>query len=50
MNNKYPVHAGFIDYHKMYGESQKIIDDFGLDLEPQTKGKGNQDCRSSFLS
>ena len=30
--NKYPVHAGFIDYHKMYGESQKIIDDFGLGL------------------
>ena len=37
--NKYPVHGGFIDYHKMYGESQKIIDDFGLGLEPQTKVK-----------
>lgn len=37
--NKYPTHRGFIDYYKMYDESQKIIDDFGLDLEPQTKVK-----------
>jgi len=37
--NKYPIHRGWIDYHKMYGESQKIIDDFGLSLEPQTKVK-----------
>lgn len=37
--NKYPMHHGLIDYHKMYEESQKIIDSFGLDLEPQTKVK-----------
>lgn len=37
--NQYPVQGGFINYYKMYGESQRIIDDFGLDLEPQTKVK-----------
>lgn len=37
--NKYPMRRGFIDYHKMYEESQKIIEDFGLDVEPQTKVK-----------
>lgn len=37
--NRYPVRKGFIDYYKMYEESQKIIDDFGLDAEPQTKVK-----------
>lgn len=37
--NKYPISRGFIDYHKMYRESQAIIDDFGLSLEPQSKVK-----------
>lgn len=37
--NKYPVKNGFIDYHKMYGQTQAILDDFGLNLEPQTKVK-----------
>lgn len=37
--NKYPMKGGFINYHRMYEESQKIIDDFGLDLEPQLKVK-----------
>lgn len=49
--NKYPGTWGFIDYHKMYGESQKIIDDFGLGLEPRDKGKKKSGLpRSSFLS
>lgn len=37
--NKYPLRYGLVDYHKMYEETQKIVDDFGLDLEPQTKVK-----------
>ncbi len=37
--NNYPMRFGFIDFHKMYEETQKIIDDFGLDVEPQTKVK-----------
>lgn len=37
--NKYPMKYGFIDYHKMFGESQTIIDDFGLRVKPQTKVK-----------
>lgn len=37
--NKYPIRRGFIDFHKMYEEAQKIIDDFGLNVEPLTKVK-----------
>lgn len=37
--NKYPVRRGFVDYYTMYAESQKIIDDFGLSVKPQTKVK-----------
>lgn len=37
--NKYPMSHGLIDYYKMYEESQKIIDSFDLNLEPQTKVK-----------
>lgn len=37
--DKYPVHRGVIDYSHMYQETQKIIDEFGLHVEPQTKVK-----------
>lgn len=37
--DKYPVKHGMVDYHKMYSETQKIIDDFGLHVSPQTKVK-----------
>lgn len=37
--DKYPVKNGFIDYQTMYQETQKIIDDFGLDVHPKTKVK-----------
>ena len=37
--DKYPGKHGIVDYSIMYKETQKILDDFGLDLSPQTKVK-----------
>lgn len=37
--DKYPLKKGLVDYFTMYQETQKIIDEFGLDVEPQTKVK-----------
>ena len=37
--DKYPIHHGMIDYRTMYQETQKIIDEFGLHVDPQTKVK-----------
>lgn len=37
--DKYPLKNGLIDYCTMYREAKKIIDDFGLDVDPMTKVK-----------